>query len=225
MSIAPWGSAATGRTLASPRPSSRSDRSTVACRSAEATTRTRGEPASPSRSTSQPASCEHPVPTGRQTDGVRRLGPGAEPDGRRRRQAEQLLEPAAGHLLDHARGRRGRRVERQLVPADGEDVRGGGRRQGPADDEPEEARPGVADQPGVGGRDEQVRAPGRARWARAGSGPPSAVRSASRSTGRATGRSASPDRNSIAASAAVRIRSATDPGSSVIGASTHWGGR
>ena len=49
------------------------------------------------------------------------------------------------------------------------DVRGGGRRQRPADDEPEEAGTRRADQPGLGGRDEQVQYPvgrGGLQWQR-----------------------------------------------------------
>ena len=55
-SIAPLASVCTSSRQAVPKPSSRSERSMVACRSALATTRTVGAPARPSRSTSQPCS-------------------------------------------------------------------------------------------------------------------------------------------------------------------------
>jgi hypothetical protein len=41
-----------------------------------------------------------------------------------------------------------------LAPGAGQPVRGRGRRQRPADDEPEVARPGAGDQPGIDGRSE-----------------------------------------------------------------------
>ena len=51
----PWSSVSTGTNDAVPRPSSRNERSMVACRSEPVTTRTRGAPTSPSVSTSWPA--------------------------------------------------------------------------------------------------------------------------------------------------------------------------
>ena len=66
--------------------------------------------------------------------------PVTNPTDARRREAEQLLQPAAGDLLDRGRGRGERRVERALVPAGGEHVGGGRGVERSADHEPEVAR-------------------------------------------------------------------------------------
>ena len=64
----------------------------------------RGAPIRPRGSTSQPAR-EHVVPGRRQAHRVGRLCAGDEADRRRRGQAEELLQPAAGHVLGRERGR------------------------------------------------------------------------------------------------------------------------
>ena len=67
-SMAPFGSAATGSTTRLPKPSSRSDRSMVACRSAPATTRT-------ARRAEQAVLARHPIRPRPARDGARRPGP------------------------------------------------------------------------------------------------------------------------------------------------------
>ncbi len=122
--------------------------SIVACRSSPTTTRTRGAPCRPWAATSQPA----PASTRCRADGERgEVGhhpAGDEPDGRRGRETEQVEEPPARDLLDHGRGGRGRVQTGVVVPTARQPV---GRERGgvaAADDEPEVARTGDAQQPG-----------------------------------------------------------------------------
>ena len=80
---------------------------------------------------------EHGVASGREAGEVRHLTAGDEPDPVLRRQAEDLTDPAAGHLLGH-RERRCRRVAAGvLVPGREEPIGGNGNRQCPADHEAE----------------------------------------------------------------------------------------
>ena len=96
------------------------------------------------------------VPAGRQAHGVRGLPPGDEPDGRAGRQAEQLGEPPPGGLLRRRGGGGEDGVERALVPARGEHLGRGRRRQRAADDETEVPRSSRRHQPALGGRDQRV---------------------------------------------------------------------
>jgi hypothetical protein len=71
----------------------------------------------------------------RQRGEVSHLAAGDKPHGRTGGQAEQRLEPAAGHLLDDGSARRGRIQRRILVPGSGEPVSGNCRWGSAADDE------------------------------------------------------------------------------------------
>ena len=139
-SIAPFGPAATGSTAFAPRPSSRSARSIVACRSSPAMTRTAGAPFSPSRLDVPARTRQDAVARGREPGVVGALASDDEAERARLRQAERLLEPRAGDLLDERRHGRRCGVEGMLVPARRENVRARGRVERPADDEAEEPR-------------------------------------------------------------------------------------
>ena len=89
---------------------------------------------------------EHVVAGRGEGHGVGGLAAGHESERRLGGEPEQVLEPATGDVLDHRGSGRGERVERRLVPADGEDVRRGGRVERAADDEPEVPGPGGGDE-------------------------------------------------------------------------------
>ena len=148
-STAPVASVATGSTALAPRPSRRTARSIVACRSALAATRTGGAPCRPRRSTSQPAFGQHVAAGSSQADGVRALSAGHEAERGPRRQAEYLLQPSAGHLLDHRGSRGGDRIEGILVPACRQHIRRGCRVKRAADHKPEVTRTGGRHQGGL----------------------------------------------------------------------------
>ena len=93
---------------------------------------------------------QHVVAGRGQPDGVGRLPTGHEPEGRRPRQAQDLLQPPARHLLGHRGGRGCHRVEGGLVPARREQIRAHGRRRRAPDDEAEVAGPGRRHQPRLG---------------------------------------------------------------------------
>ena len=103
--------------MAAPRPSRRSARSMVAWRSALATTRS-------ARRADQPVALDVPTDGGQhmmagggEPDGVGGLGAGDEPDRRRGRQPEQVLQPTARDLLDDGGGGRGDDLERVSGPS------------------------------------------------------------------------------------------------------------
>ena len=77
---------------------------------------------------------------------------GHEPDARAGRQLEQIHQPAGGDLLGDGRRRRQDVQAGVLVPRAGQPVGRERRGQPATDDEPEVARPGARDEPGVGGR-------------------------------------------------------------------------
>ena len=76
-------------------------------------------------------------------DQVARGGARREADGRVDRQAERLEDPPLRDCVDGRSGRRGRAREDVLVPARDEPVRGQCRREAPAGNEAEVARPGA----------------------------------------------------------------------------------
>ena len=168
-SIAPLSSVSTSSRSASPNPSSRSDRSMVACRSAFATTRTRGAPFSPSRATSHPAAAStwcRPaaspivlaswVPVTKPQDAVAGMP------------SSSLTHAPAAASAARAAGD-STPVNPFWSQPDGEHVGRRRRGRGPADHEAEVARAGRADQAGLGGRHQSIddrRGRGRAFWQR-----------------------------------------------------------
>jgi hypothetical protein len=92
---------------------------------------------------------EHVVPRREQRCCMGHLAAGDEGERRVCGQAEQLLQPAAGHLLDDRCGGRGEGEARVLVPGGGEPVGGHGRGDRAADDEAEVAAAAHLGQAGV----------------------------------------------------------------------------
>ena len=132
-------SAGTSWIAAVPIPRNRSARSIVEWRLVPAMTLMGGAPFRPSRSTSHPHLGEHDVTRCCKAGEVRHLTAGDESERGGLGQAEQLLQPGAGDLLDDAcRGHR-ERLSGVLIPGGREPVGGDRRRNRPADDEAEEA--------------------------------------------------------------------------------------
>ena len=146
----PWPSAGTTRSRPLPRPRKRRAASMVTWRSAPTTTSTGGAPSRPSLSTSQPAAASTWWRAAARPVKLAICPPVTNPVLTRRRQPEQVGQPAGGDLLDRGRGRAEHEQAGVLVPGRGQPVGGQGGGQAAADHEPEVARPGRGDQPVVG---------------------------------------------------------------------------
>ena len=94
---------------------------------------------------------EHVVPRRRQADRVARRGARHEADARVRGEAQEVERPAGRGPLDRHRRRGHRRARGDLVPARHQPVGGEAGGERPAHHEAEEARPGAAHQPRLGG--------------------------------------------------------------------------
>ena len=138
--ISPFASAGTVSMDPSPRPSSRSARSIVACRSTLARIRTRGAPHRPSRPASQPwaaSTCDRPaaMPTV-----LAAPAPVTNPTDADAGRCRSSFSQRAGHVFERQRRRGERGVERVLVPAGGQHVGDDGGVDRAADHEAEVAR-------------------------------------------------------------------------------------